>query len=142
MTVGSLSGRIVIVTGVACGLGAAFTSDLAQEGAKVTVCDVRKPTPVAKSITSAGGSAVAGTGDVTDAEAVGHLVALTVERCGTVQGLVNDAALFADTKKDVMEDLTSADFDLVMTVNIRGAFEMVKAILPQMKRQNGGAMMP
>ena len=135
---GSLDGITVIITGAARGLGATFAEAVARQGANVGLCDVRSPDKAVASIRDGGGSVMGTQCDVTDAASVQRFVAEAAERFGTVHGLVNNAALFADTEKARLEEFTSADFDRVMAVNVRGAFEMVKAVLPHMKRQGYG----
>ena len=135
---GSMDAKTVIITGAARGLGAAFADALARQGAYVAICDVRAPDKTVDAIRGEGGSAMGAQCDVTDGASVARFVAEVAERFGTVHGLVNNAALFADTEKARMEEFTSADFDRVMAVNVRGAFEMVKAVLPHMKRQGYG----
>ncbi len=135
---GSMDAKTVIITGAARGLGAAFADALARQGAHVAICDVRAPDKAVDAIRGEGGSAMGAQCDVTDGASVARFVAEVAERFGTVHGLVNNAALFADTEKARMEEFTSADFDRVMAVNVRGAFEMVKAVLPHMKRQGYG----
>ena len=109
-----LSGRSIIVTGAAQGIGAAFATALAAQGARVGVCDV------------------------TDPAAVARLVAMTDDAFGGVHGLVNNAALFAALPKCPIEGIDSADFDRVMSVNVRGSFECIKAVIPVMRRQGYG----
>ena len=138
VAMGSMDAKTVIITGAARGLGAAFAEALARQGAHVAICDVRAPDKAVEAIRGEGGNAMGAQCDVTDGAAVTRFVAQVAERFGTVHGLVNNAALFADTEKARMEEFTSADFDRVMAVNVRGAFEMVKAVLPHMKRQGYG----
>lgn len=135
---GSLDGSTVIITGAARGLGAAFAEAVARQGGKVCICDVRPPEAAVAAIQGAGGEAMGARCDVTDAGSVARFVAEAAERFGTVHGLVNNAALFADTEKARVDEFSSDDFDRVMAVNVRGAFEMVKAVLPHMKRQGYG----
>ena len=135
---GSLDGRTVVITGAARGLGATFAAALARQGANVGICDVRPTDGAVAAIREAGGRAEGAHCDVTDAASVGRFVAGIAEAFGRIDGLVNNAALFADVEKARVDEFTSEDFDRVMAVNVRGAFEMVKAVLPHMKRQGYG----
>jgi NAD(P)-dependent dehydrogenase (short-subunit alcohol dehydrogenase family) len=76
--------------------------------------------------------------DVTDGKAVGRLVQVTEKAFGGVQGLVNNAALFGTLPLKRIDDIASEEFDRVMSVNVRGSFECVKAVLPVMRRQRYG----
>ena len=133
-----LSNRTVIVTGGAQGIGAAYAKALAAEGACVTVCDLTAPDAVVGVIEQAGGEAIGRVCDVTDPAGLARLVAETVERFGGVQGLVNNAAMFATLKPRPFEEIDGAEFDRVLQVNVRGTFECIKAVLPVMRRQQYG----
>ncbi len=133
-----LDGRIAIVTGAAQGLGAAFAKRLAAEGAKVCVSDVLDANPVVAEIKKAGGEAIAARCDVTDAKSVQAMVAATVKAYGGVDILVNNAGLFTQLKMRPLFEIESAEWDKVMAVNVRGGFECVKAVAPEMKKRKYG----
>lgn len=133
-----LTDRVVIVTGAAQGIGAAYAKAVAAEGAKVALCDIVPCDTVVDIIRQAGGEAFGMITDVTDAASVQKLVAQTDERYGGVHGLVNNAAIFKGLGHQKFETISSAEFDRVMTVNVRGSFECIKAVLPVMKRQGYG----
>ena len=135
---GKLDGRRIIITGAAQGIGAAFATALAAAGAKVAVCDVQAPDRIVQKIKDAGGEAIGRVCDVTSGQAVAQLVAEADEVFGGIDGLVNNAAMFTNLPKRPLEQITSEDFDRVMSVNVRGAFECIKAVVPVMKRQGYG----
>jgi NAD(P)-dependent dehydrogenase (short-subunit alcohol dehydrogenase family) len=136
--VGRLSGRSVIVTGAAQGIGAAYAKAIAAEGGRVTVSDILAPDVTVNAIRESGGEAIGVVCNIVDTEAVARMVAITEEAFGSVQGLVNNAALFATLPKQPFEEIDSADFDKVMTVNVRGTFECIKAVMPAMRRRGYG----
>ena len=137
-TEGRLAGRTVIVTGAAQGIGAAFARALAQEGAQLCVCDLQAPDAVVAEIEAAGGQAMGCVADVTDPSALAQMVEAAVGRFGRVDGLVNNAALFATLQPKPIEEISSDEFDRVLQVNVRGSFECIKAVLPAMRRQGYG----
>ncbi|HUZ71510.1 MAG TPA: SDR family oxidoreductase [Stellaceae bacterium] len=133
-----LSGTSVIVTGAAQGIGTTYAKALAAEGARVSVCDIDAPDAVVKEIRAAGGEAIGRVCDVTDPQAVAALVRATDEAFGGVQVLVNNAALFGKIAMKPFFEITSEEWDRVVTVNTRGPFECAKAVLPVMRRQGYG----
>jgi NAD(P)-dependent dehydrogenase (short-subunit alcohol dehydrogenase family) len=135
---GRLTGKVAIITGAAQGIGAEYARALSAEGAAVIVGDVSDASPVAAAIRDNGGKAVAVNCDVTDAASVKAMVATALEHFGRVDILVNNAALFGKLKRKPFEDIESAEWDRMMAVNVRGAFECVKAVSPVMRSQKYG----
>ncbi|MDO8298171.1 SDR family NAD(P)-dependent oxidoreductase [Lacisediminimonas sp.] len=135
---GRLAGRIAIITGAAQGIGAQYAHALAAEGASVAVADVQDTNPVAQAIVAAGGQALALRADVTDAESVRAMVAATIGHFGRVDILINNAALFGTVSLKPFEALESAEWDRMMAVNVRGAFECCKAVSAEMRKNQYG----
>ena len=135
---GRLTGQVAIVTGAAQGIGAVYAKALAAEGAKLALCDLSVPTATISAIRDAGGEAIGQVCDVSDPKAVAALVARTDEAFGGVHVLVNNAAVFGSLSLKPFQDIDSAEWDLVMKVNVRGSFECAKAVLPVMRRQHYG----
>lgn len=135
---GRLEGRVAIVTGAAQGIGAYYAKALAAEGAAVSVVDLIDPAPVTAAISAEGGRALALRVDVTDPVAVQEMVAQTLECFGTVDILVNNAAIFGDLRRKPFEQIESSEWDRVMAVNVRGVFECTKAVAPAMRRRKYG----
>ncbi len=126
------------MTGAAQGIGAAYARALAAEGARLTLCDLTDPRSVADEVRAAGGEAISTITDVTSASAVAAMVKATVDAFGTVHGLVNNAAMFGSLTLKPFMEIESAEWDKVMTVNTRGVFECVKAVVPAMRKQKYG----
>jgi len=131
-------GDVAIITGAAQGIGAAYASAMAREGARVVVTDILDPGPLVGKIAATGGEATGIVADVTDAASVDALVAQTMERFGRIDVLVNNAALFANLKHTRFEDIEETEWDAVMRVNIRGLWLMSKAVVPVMRRRGYG----
>ncbi len=135
-----LSGRVVLVTGGAKGIGAVYCEALLAAGAIVLVTDVFDPEPVVQQLRSKVSAArVLGlTLDVSSEASVKAAVAAAEAFAGGIDVLVNNAALFAALSP---ADVTEIDVDLwdrVMAVNVRGSFLMVKHVVPVMRRRGGG----
>jgi NAD(P)-dependent dehydrogenase (short-subunit alcohol dehydrogenase family) len=135
---GRLNGRVAIVTGAAQGIGAQYAAALAVEGAAVLLADVLDAEPVASAIVKNGGKAAAVKTDVTNSESVQRMVATAVEQFGTVDILVNNAALFGNLALKRFEEIESAEWDRMMAVNVRGSFECAKAVAPVMRKNKYG----
>ena len=133
-----LADKVAIVTGAAQGIGAHFARGLAAEGAKVIIADVLDGAETADSIVRANGTARFIRTDVSKASDVQALVAQTVAEFGTIDILVNNAAIFATLGNKKFQDISSEEFDRVMSVNVRGPFETAKAVAPIMIEKGAG----
>ncbi len=137
-----LKDKVAIITGSARGMGRVFALRFAQEGAKLTICDVLDCEPVAEEIEAIGGEALALKTDVTSEKDTAAMAQKTVDRFGRIDILVNNAAIIGSIEtKDFlkpMEKLTAADWDRILAVNIKGVFLCCKAVIPYMKKQGGG----
>ncbi len=135
---GRLQDKIIIVTGGARGIGAAFSRSLAAEGANVVVADILDGGATVRGIEEGGGKAAYFRLDVADAESVNGFVGEVLKRYGRIDCLVNNAALFANLKPKKFFEIDDTEFDKVMAVNVRGPFLLCKAIAPAMIAQNSG----
>lgn len=133
-----LEGRVAIVTGAAQGIGAAYAHGLAAAGAKLCISDMLDAGPVAAAIARAGGSAIAVHCDVTDPNSVKAMVEATVQAYGQVDVLLNNAGVFATLALRPLTEIDSAEWDRVMAVNVRGVFECIKAVVPEMRKRRYG----
>lgn len=133
-----LKGKVAIVTGAAQGIGAAYAKALAAEGASVVIADVVPGDSVAKEIVDTGAKALAVHCDVTNPASTKAMAERTIAEFGRIDILVNNAGLFANLAFKSFLDIESSEWDKVMAVNVRGPFECVKAVAPQMKKQKYG----
>lgn len=136
----ALRGKVGIVTGAARGLGAAFALAMGQQGARVVIADTRDVTRTSARLKDHGVEAIALQADVTDARAVKEMVATAESRFGSVDILVNNAALSGDIKGRPLTEIDSDEWDRVMSVNVRGVFECMKAVVPVMRANGGGSI--
>jgi 3-oxoacyl-[acyl-carrier protein] reductase len=132
-----LKDKVAIVTGSARGLGAATARRLALEGAKVIVTDImrERAEETAAALCAEGLTAHCIVGDITKAGDVQCLVDETIAKFGAVHVLVNNAGFPRDK---YLVKMSEEDWDLVMTVMLKGAFLVTKAVMPHMIEQGWG----
>src|ERR1700682_5101959 len=135
-----LQGKTAIVTGGAKGIGRHYSQALAAEGARVMIADIADGSAVAAEIAAKHGanSVTSAVADVSDEQAVKALVAQTIERFGKIDGLGNNAALYAPLQETKCTEIEAGLWDQVMAVNLRGPFLMVKHVAPHMTAQGYG----
>ncbi|MGC5617218.1 SDR family oxidoreductase [Georgenia sp. Z1491] len=133
----SLTGKVAIVTGSGRGLGLAYAQELARLGAAVVVNDVDEQVAddAARSITDAGGRAVAVVAPVGPSETADRLVSAAVETFGRLDVLVTNAGVLRDA---VLWKMTDEDFDTVIDVHLRGTFTCVRAAATHMRSAGEG----
>ena len=124
---GTLEGRVAIVTGASRGIGAAIVKKLADEGAKVVAC--------ARSIESCDGAALCLKVDVSDAGQVDGCVKAALEKFGHVDILVNNAGI---TKDGLLMRMSDDDWDKVIDINLKGTFLFTRAVARPMMKNKGG----
>ncbi len=134
-----LEGKVAIVTGGAAGIGRAICEVFAQEGAKVVIGDIdaNGGRETVELIENAGGSAVFVPTDVSQESQANALVERAVSEYGAVNVLVNDAAAFVFGQ---VQDVSDADWQRVLGVNVLGPSYMVKYVLEPMKAAGGGSI--
>jgi NAD(P)-dependent dehydrogenase (short-subunit alcohol dehydrogenase family) len=102
----------------------------------VSICDLTDPKPAVDAIASAGGKAIGSTTDIMKPDALAAMVDTTVKAFGGVHILVNNAAIFGQLTFKPFFQITAEEWDRVMTVNVRGSVECVKAVLARSRKGN------
>ncbi|MFB3818759.1 MAG: SDR family NAD(P)-dependent oxidoreductase [Candidatus Methylomirabilales bacterium] len=133
--------RNAIVTGAGQGMGLAIARALHREGARVMLVDVNPDAvaAAARAIDPTGARAVGRRGDVTRLEDVQAAVAAVQALWGSLDILVNNAGGALHTPH-VLEQIQEKDWNLVVDVNLKGAFFCCQAAIPAMARQGKGAI--
>src|ERR1700722_6249858 len=133
----SLQGRVAIVTGGARGVGLGISAVLRGEGADVVVADLDESgaRTAAAQLSGADEHAVGVGVDVTEEADVARMAADAVSRWGRIDILAANAGIFPHIP---LAELSGADLDRIMAVNVRGALWAIQACLPQMIRQGYG----
>lgn len=138
-----LQGKVAIVTGGGKGIGKAYVRGLAAEGTKVVIAeiDAAAAAQTEAELMAAGFDVMAVTTDVTDETSVNQMVKQCIAHYGRIDVLANNAAYFAALPShDSWLDISVAEWNQVMAVNLRGVFLCSRAVVPYMQAQGGGSI--
>jgi len=132
-----LSNRVAIVTGSGQGIGREIALMLAEQGASLVISDVNAATAkeVSAEIEAKNGKSIAISVNVTVAAEVSKLVEQTLSSFGHIDILVNNAGI---TRDGLLMRMSESDWDLVLNINLKGAFICTQAVLRHMIRQRWG----
>lgn len=133
-----LKDRVAIVTGAARGIGQAYCLALAREGANVVAADILSCAETVAKVQQAGGQALGVTADVANAQSTQAMAVQTLQRFGRIDILVNNAAVYGGLTLTPFEQISEAEWDRVMAVNVKGVWLCCKAVIPVMKQQGHG----
>lgn len=140
---GTLDGRVAIVTGGGSGIGRASCEALARAGASVVVSDIdlASATAVADGIVAGGGVAAAQRCDVAEPDECGALVAHALDTFGGLDVLHANAGIALAFRGDgFAPQIDPADWDRVIRVNLSGVFHCVHHAVPAMAARGGGSI--
>jgi glucose 1-dehydrogenase len=134
-----LQDRVAVVTGAAQGNGRAIAEAFAREGARTVIADISEvgARRAAQEIGRSGQASIGVYVDVTKSADVYNLLALTVKEFGGVDILVNNAGVIG--RYDFLE-ISEAEWDRVMDINLKGTFLCGQAFARQMREQGGGVI--
>lgn len=130
-------GRTALVTGAAHGFGRAIAIAFAERGARVLACDIRAD-GLEETVAAAGEYCTAHSLDVSDRDTVRALVRETEERGTAIDILVNNAGGVLGQVGRPLEEISEADWQAIVAVNMTGAFLMAQAVAPGMKMRRYG----
>jgi NAD(P)-dependent dehydrogenase (short-subunit alcohol dehydrogenase family) len=137
-----LPGRCAVITGAGGGLGRAFALGFAAAGAWVLAADLDLEAAEAtvETVRAAGGEAVAVRADVADEASAKAMAGAALEAFGTIDALVNNAAVYATIERRPFDEIEVDEWDRVMAVNLRGPWLCAKACAGPMRERGAGAI--
>ena len=138
----NLDRRVVIVTGGSGGIGIVASELMANRGAHVVLAELdgERAEIEAKRLSNQGLKATAIQTDVADKKSVQAMVQKVSDQLGRIDGLVNNAAMFSRVPMSRVGSLeiTEAEWDKMMEINVKGVWNVCSAVAPVMKAQNYG----
>jgi NAD(P)-dependent dehydrogenase (short-subunit alcohol dehydrogenase family) len=145
---GLVEGKVVVVTGAGRGIGAAIAKLMAAHGAKVVVNDIgaslageggdRSPAgEVVSEIRKAGGAALANYDSVAEFDSAGKIIQCAVDTFGRIDCVVNNAGILRDV---IFHKMTEDDWDSVIKVMLKGAFNTSRHAADHFRRQESGSL--
>ena len=142
-----LKDRISIVTGGSSGIGRGIALEFAREGARMVIADIQESplqgkyheidvtTPTVQEIENLGAQGIFIKTDVSDESQVAQMIQRTVEHFGGLDILVNNAGIHIPGGS---QDISIADWDKVVGINLRGVFMSTKLAIPHLKKSKFG----
>lgn len=136
----SLNGRVVIVTGGGQGLGKAFATGFANEGAIVIIAEIniKNARKVEADILKNGGTVLAIETDVANSASVKAMTQRVLSEYGRIDVLINNAALLQNISRVPVDEITDDEWEQILRVNVTGAFFCVKAVVGSMRQAKWG----
>lgn len=131
-----LKNKVAIITGAARGIGKAIAQRLAREGATIVICDLLdEVTATAEELRLEAPTILPLKVDITNLEDVESMVQTTIDKFGSVDILINNAGIVRDA---LLVRMKESDWDAVIAVNLKGAFNCTRAVAKHMMRQRSG----
>jgi 3-oxoacyl-[acyl-carrier protein] reductase len=137
------SRKVAIITGSATGVGAAAAIMLAQRGCNVVINYTRSKAEAeetARACESHGAETIVFQGDVAEDAACQGMAKAAIDKWGRIDYLINNAAKTKFNPYEILDGLTADDFTSIYRVNVAGAYQMVRAVAPHMKKAGRGAI--
>lgn len=135
-----LKDKVVIVTGAARGIGQRYVVDIVEAGGCAVAADVAACDATIAMLGDRADRALSVTVDVTDRASVDAMVQACVTRFGRLDGLVNNAALYATLKGGRFDQIPELEWDAAMNVNVKGIWNCCRAAFEPLRAAGGGSI--
>lgn len=136
----TLHGKVIVITGAARGIGQEYARSFAAAGARIVAADISDCSQTSDLIKNGGGGALTVKLNVGDAASALSMAQAAQKAYRRIDGLVNNAALYATVKGGRFDSISEADWDEVMSVNVKGIWNCCKAVVPIMRQSGGGSI--
>ena len=135
-----LNQKVVLVTGAARGIGQQYVIDIVAAGGRVVAADRTSCDATLGLLGAKADQAIAVTIDVTDPASVKTMADAAVAKFGRIDGLVNNAALYATLHGGRFDQIDENEWDAAMAVNVKGIWNCCKAVFAPMREAGGGSI--
>lgn len=131
-----LTNKVILVTGSHAGIGFAIAQKCQERGARVVV-HARKEAHLQRALANLDDDAVGLLGDLATPSTPSAMIAETIDRCGRIDGLVNNAAII---DRSTIDDVTAESIDRIFAVNVRAPLLLIQAALPHLEQSDSAAI--
>jgi 3-oxoacyl-[acyl-carrier protein] reductase len=132
--------KVVVITGAARGIGHELARYLGAAGARIVATDLNDCSTTVDAVRAQGGQAIGLRLDVREAPSALEMSSAATREFGTIDALVNNAALYGALRGGRFDLIAEADWDAAMAVNVKGIWNCCKAVVPAMRQAGGGSI--
>jgi p-cumic alcohol dehydrogenase len=135
-----IADKVIVITGAARGIGQEYAHSFGAAGARIVAADISDCSATLDLINKAGGKGIGVRLDVGDSASALAMAQAASSAFGRIDGLVNNAALYATVRGGRFDSIAEADWDAVMSINVKGIWNCCKAVVPVMRQSGGGSI--
>ena len=136
----SIQGKVIVITGAARGIGQEYARSFGAAGARIVAAEISDCSATVDLVKKGRADAIGVKLDVADAASATAMAQAATNAFGRVDGLVNNAALYATLRGGRFDTIAEADWDATMAINVKGIWNCCKAVVPVMRQAGGGSI--